>query len=125
MTVVWPPLPGVYESMHGPVPVRLAPAPLYAPEGGTVGGYYDPAVREIVVARSPNPLNEWFIYYHECAHVELLDHSVLLVEDGDRDPQNIEERTCDAIANGRVRELRASLLAAQAQTTGKQRRRKA
>lgn len=96
--MTYPALPETIDAPAGPVAVVLGDN-LRDPDGDEAWGLYDEAARVITVERALAPRFRWHTFYHEWAHVALMDAGVANLF-GSR----VNEALCDAIATARLRE---------------------
>ncbi len=101
--IKWPAIPSSVEGAAGPIRVRRVKRPC-SDEGLACWGTWEKAKREIQLDRSAPREHQWRVLFHEMMHATMDDAGLnyLLTPDA-------EETLCEAVATGRMRELRGML----------------
>jgi len=68
-------------------------------KGCPVSGHYENRRRVITIDRNEPPYYQWFVYYHELAHVAMYDAGL-----DSAFSERMTETLCDIIATARMRE---------------------
>ena len=90
----YPKLPDTMDAPSGPVAVVLKPT---AAKGKM--GSFDPSARVVTVDSALSPDRQWWVLFHEMAHVALWDSGAANLM-----KKRVQEAVCDAIATARMRE---------------------
>lgn len=90
----YPPLPRTVSAPSGPVAIVLKPT---AAKGKM--GSFDPSARTVTVDSALSPDRQWWVLFHEMAHVALWDSGTANLM-----KKRVQEAVCDAIATARMRE---------------------
>lgn len=95
----WPEIPARYDGLLGEITVlRVAQV-----DEQDNQGEWDADARIIRVKISRSRINEWFVFWHEVMH-SILDDMVIEFP-SEEGVGSLLERTCDAFAQARVREM--------------------
>lgn len=95
----WPPIPTVVPGIIGPIRVVIVEV---IDDDPTCGGIWRADSRTVEVVRHEHPANMWWVLFHELGHSYMDDMRVPL-------SANREEEVVNAIATGRMQELRLQI----------------
>ena len=105
----FPPLPRKVSGIIGPIAVSVVVEVDQSEESATVHdartfGEWFPVERRIRIRKSLAPILQWHTLYHEQCHAWLDDTGARYGI-----PEDLEERICEAVALGRLREMQEKM----------------